>query len=67
MYRSWRGHIQNEQLGRPHRLRQGLDADQNLDAQLAALEAARCTMVRTETGDGAVERPLTVQPDGLAV
>ena len=28
-------------------------ADQNLDAQLAALEAARCTMVRTETGDGA--------------
>ena len=28
-------------------------ADQNLDAQLAALQAARCTMVRTETGDGA--------------
>ena len=28
-------------------------ADQNLDGQLAALEAARCTMVRTETGDGA--------------
>ena len=28
-------------------------ADQNLDAQLAALHAARCTMVRTETGDGA--------------
>ena len=28
-------------------------ADQNLDAQLAALEAARCTMVRTDTGDGA--------------
>ena len=24
-------------------------ADQNLDAQLAALQAARCTMVRTET------------------
>ena len=28
-------------------------ADQNLDAQLAALEAAGYTMVRTETGDGA--------------
>ena len=28
-------------------------ADQNLDAQLAALHAVRCTMVRTETGDGA--------------
>ena len=28
-------------------------ADQNLDAQIAALQAARCTMVRTETGDGA--------------
>ena len=28
-------------------------ADQNLDAQLAALQTARCTMVRTETGDGA--------------
>ena len=28
-------------------------ADQNLDAQIAALEAAGCTMVRTETGDGA--------------
>ena len=28
-------------------------ADQNLDAQTAALEAAGCTMVRTETGDGA--------------
>ena len=28
-------------------------ADQNLDAQLAALQAADCTMVRTETGDGA--------------
>ena len=28
-------------------------AEQNLDAQLAALKAARCTMVRTETGDGA--------------
>ena len=28
-------------------------ADQNLDAQMAALQAARCTMVRTETGDGA--------------
>ena len=31
-------------------------ADQNLDAQLAALQAARCTMVRTETGDGATLR-----------
>ena len=28
-------------------------AGQNLDAQLAALHAAGCTMVRTETGDGA--------------
>ena len=28
-------------------------ADQNLDAQLAALHAAGCMMVRTETGDGA--------------
>ena len=28
-------------------------ADQNLDAQIAALEAARCSMIRTETGDGA--------------
>ena len=28
-------------------------ADQNLDVQTAALEAARCTMIRTETGDGA--------------
>ena len=28
-------------------------ADQNLDAQVAALEAAGCTMIRTETGDGA--------------
>ena len=28
-------------------------ADQNLDAQIAALDAARCTMVRTETGNGA--------------
>ena len=27
-------------------------ADQNLDAQLTALGAAGCTMVRTETGDG---------------
>lgn len=34
-------------------------ADQNLDAQMAALEAAGCTMIRTETGDGAtlVGRP----------
>ena len=31
-------------------------ADQNLDAQTAALEAAGCTMVRTETGDGAPSR-----------
>ena len=28
-------------------------ADQNLDAQTAALQAAGCTMVRTETGGGA--------------
>ena len=28
-------------------------ADQNLDAQTAALQPAGCTMVRTETGDGA--------------
>ena len=28
-------------------------ADQNLDAQMVALEAAGCTMIRTETGDGA--------------
>ena len=28
-------------------------ADQNLDAQMAALQAAGCTMVHTETGDGA--------------
>ena len=28
-------------------------ADQILDAQIAALQAAGCTMVRTETGDGA--------------
>ena len=35
-------------------------ADQNLDAQLAALEAARCTIVRTETGDGAT---LTGRPE----
>ena len=28
-------------------------ADQNLDAQTAALHAAGCTMVHTETGDGA--------------
>ena len=35
-------------------------ADQNLDAQIAALEAARCTMVRTETGDGAT---LTGRPE----
>ena len=28
-------------------------ADQNLDAQMAALQAADCTMVHTETGDGA--------------
>ena len=28
-------------------------ADQNLDTQMAALQAAHCTMVRTETGDGA--------------
>lgn len=28
-------------------------ADQNLDAQIAALEAVRCTMIRTEAGDGA--------------
>ena len=27
--------------------------DQNLDAQIAALEAAGCTMIRTETRDGA--------------
>ena len=27
-------------------------ADQNLDAQTAALQAAGCTIVRTETGDG---------------
>ena len=35
-------------------------ADQNLDARIAALEAARCTMVRTETGDGAT---LTGRPE----
>ena len=35
-------------------------ADQNLDAQTAALEAARCTMVRTETGGGAT---LTGRPE----
>ena len=35
-------------------------ADQNLDAQLAALHAARCTMDRTETGDGAT---LTGRPE----
>ena len=28
-------------------------ADQNLDVQIAALESAGCTMIRTETGDGA--------------
>ena len=28
-------------------------ADQNLDVQIAALEAAACTMIRTETGTGA--------------
>ena len=28
-------------------------ADRNLDTQMAALQAARCTMVRTETSDGA--------------
>ena len=28
-------------------------ADQNLDAQIAALQTARCTMIRTETGTGA--------------
>ena len=28
-------------------------ADQNLDAQIAALQGAGCTMIRTETGDGA--------------
>ena len=28
-------------------------AEQNLNAQMAAFQAARCTMVRTETGDGA--------------
>ena len=38
----------------------GSTADQNLDAQLAALQAARCTMVRTETGDGAT---LTGRPE----
>lgn len=27
-------------------------ADQNLDAQITALEAAGCTMIRTETGSG---------------
>ena len=30
-------------------------ADQNLDAQTAALHAAGCTMVRTETGEGSSE------------
>ena len=35
-------------------------ADQNLDAQMAALQAAGCTMVRTETGDGAT---LAVRPE----
>ena len=28
-------------------------ADQTLDAQVQALEAAGCTMIRTETGSGA--------------
>ena len=28
-------------------------ADQNLNAQIAALKKAGCTMIRTETGDGA--------------
>ena len=28
-------------------------ADQNLDVRIAAIEAAGCTMVHTETGDGA--------------
>ena len=27
--------------------------DQNLDSQVAVLEAAGCTMIRTETGSGA--------------
>ena len=35
-------------------------ANQNLDAQIAALEAAHCTMIRTETGDGAT---LTGRPE----
>ena len=47
------GHTQNEQFIGPHRLCQGLDRDHVLDAQMAALQAAGCTMVRTETGDGA--------------
>ena len=34
--------------------------DQNLDAQIAALEAAGCTMIRTETRDGAT---LTGRPE----
>ena len=34
--------------------------DQNLDAQIAALEAAECTMIRTETRDGAT---LTDRPE----
>ena len=34
--------------------------DQNPDAQIAALEAAGCTMIRTETRDGAT---LTGRPE----
>ena len=36
------------------------NVDQNLDAQIAALEAAGCTMIRTETRDGAT---LTGRPE----
>ena len=31
-------------------------SDQNLDAQIAALEAADCTMIRTQTGSGTPSR-----------
>ena len=52
MHTKRRRHAQNEHFDGPHRICQDLYLGPELLGQVAALEAADCTMIRTETGSG---------------
>ena len=57
MYKPCHGHTQNEQFIRPHRLCQVSTADQNLDAQMAALQAAPWSTPRPATAPPSQDVP----------